>query len=71
MLSEAIEMQYFDVASEFASTFLSTILKFDSLPCLDMFVASFGTNFMKYEARIHLMSILIPLIGRKQSESLC
>mmetsp|Transcript_27176 Transcript_27176/g.41355 ORF Transcript_27176/g.41355 Transcript_27176/m.41355 type:complete len:179 (-) Transcript_27176:2259-2795(-) len=71
MLSEAIDLQYFDVASEIASTFLSTILKFYSLAAIDTLIEQVKSNPKKAEARIFLASQLIPIISRKQGEKLC
>ena len=70
MITQAIDLQLYEVASELITKFLSIVLRFDSLPVIEIFIDNMKTNLYKYEARIHLLSLFIPIISRSQGEKL-
>ena len=70
MLEQAIDLKYYDIAVEFIKEYKSEILKFKNLKVLDRFFLHFETDPTKYEAKIYLLTLLMPSMSRKQAFTL-
>ena len=67
MLEQAVDLKFYDIAVEFMKEYKSEILKFKNLKVLDRFFEHFETDPTKYEAKIYLLTLLMPSMSRKQA----
>jgi hypothetical protein len=67
MLNQSIDLKFYDIAVELMKEYKNEILKFKSLKVLDKFFNHFENDPTMYEAKIYLLTLLMPSMSRKQA----
>ena len=70
MLEQSIDLQFYDISVEFMKEYKNEILKFKNLKILDRFIKHFENDPTKYEAKIYLLTLLMPSMSKKQAFTL-
>ena len=66
MLEQATNLKMYDISHELMKQYKNEILKNKSLKIFDVFFRQFQTDPSKYEAKIYLLTLLMPCMSRKQ-----
>ena len=64
---EAIELKYYDVACDVVQNFATELLKC-KLPIFDTFFDQFRQSTAKYDAKLYLLTLLMPSMSNGQAE---
>lgn len=69
MVCEAIEAQYYDIACDVTQSFITDLLQVGQIPIFSTFFEHFRHSTEKYEAKLYLISLLMPLMTNKMAQS--
>lgn len=65
MLNQAIDLKFYDVAVDFMKEYKNEIIQHKNFKVLDKFFEHFKNDPTKYEAKIYLLTLLMPSMSRK------
>ena len=72
MMCESIMLQYYDIACDITQNFIRDMITFGKnsiIPVFSTFFDEFGSSTDKYESKLYLLSLLMPLMTNKMAQT--
>lgn len=69
MVCEAIEGKYYDIAVDVAQSFITDLIQVGQMPIFSTFFEHFKTSTDNYEAKLYLISLLMPLMTNQMAQT--